>query len=444
MVGYREMPPPGIEPRVQMPATSVHDMSNQPPKIEALHSRIESSEVLNPNEKEALLRFSEELGVHNYSTGRRVKLLQHCTMLAGDSEKYDPEQLPEPDIVDIIGDSKEAKEKAKKYVSWINSHYDSEETKRDHRVALRMFGGHLTPGDPEEEKPLSVEWISADLPNDYDPSPDPTKMWRWDEHILPVLNNAKYPRNKAAVAVAWDAGPRSSEFRELRVGDVSDHKYGMEIMVDGKQGQRSVVLISSVPYLKRWLEVHPRSDDPEAPLWCDLDTGREVSYKMKQKMLRKPVERAVKNGDLVPPSKMGFTRMRKSSASYLARNNVSQHHLERHHGWVENSDEARRYIAVFAEDTAREVAKAHGVDVSEDEMSAIGPVECPRCQRETPRDEPQCMWCGQALSQKGVEEIEKRQDRMFESALEAEDDMKERLKNVQDEIEELRALGLEI
>jgi len=81
---------------------------------------------------------------------------------------------------------------------------------------------------------------------------------------------------------------------------------------------------------------------------------------MKQKMLRKPVERAVKNGDLKKPSKMGFTRMRKSSASYLARKNVSQHHFERHHGWVENSDEARRYIIVFAEDTAREVARAHG------------------------------------------------------------------------------------
>ncbi|WP_411967857.1 site-specific integrase [Haloferax sp. YSSS75] len=290
-------------------------MSNLPQGIEALHTRIEGSETLTPDEKDALLRFSEELGIHNYSTGRRVKHLQHCTMLAGDSEKYDPEQLPGPDLVDIIGDSREAKSSAKKYVNWINSHYESEESKRDLRVAIRMLGGHLTPGDPEDEKPLSVEWISADLPDDYDPSPDPTKMWRWDEHIRPALDNAKYARNKAAVAVDWDAGPRSGEFRSLTVGDVGDHKYGMEITVDGRQGQRTITLISSVPYLKRWLKVHPRGDDPEAPLWCDLDTGRDVSYKMKQKMLRKPVERAVENGELKRPSKMGFTRMRKSSAS---------------------------------------------------------------------------------------------------------------------------------
>lgn len=419
-------------------------MPRLPPKIETLHTRIKSSETLSQEDKDALLKFSSELGVHNYSQGRWTKLLQHCTMMAGDSYKYSPDELPEPNLVNIIGESKKEKDAAKKYVSWINATYDSEESKRDHRVALRVFGGHLTKGDYEDEKPSSVEWISADLPRDYDPKPDPTKMWWWDEHIVPVLNNAKYARNKAAVAVDWDAGPRSGEFRNLAVGDVSDHKYGMEITVDGRQGRRSITLITSVPYLKRWLEVHPRGNEPGAPLWSDLDTGRDVSYNMKLKMLRAPVKRAVDNGDLRKPSKMEFTRMRKSSASYLARKNVSQNHIEKHHGWVENSDEARRYIDVFREDTAREVARAHGVDVSEDEIEAIGPVQCPRCQRDTPRGEVQCMWCGQALSPKGVERLEERRERLFDSALEAEGDMKERVKSIQSEIEELRSLGIEI
>ena len=54
------------------------------------------------------------------------------------------------------------------------------------------------------------------------------------------------------------------------------------------------------------------------------------------------------------------------------------------------------------------------------------------------------MWCGQALSPKGVEKIEERRERLFDSALEAEDDMRDRLKSVQSELEELRALGLEV
>lgn len=44
-----------------------------------------------------------------------------------------------------------------------------------------------------------------------------------------------------------------------------------------------------------------------------------------------------------------FRRMRKSSASYLASENVNQAHLESHHGWTRGSDVASRYIAVFGE-----------------------------------------------------------------------------------------------
>ncbi len=169
-----------------------------------------------------------------------------------------------------------------------------------------------------------------------------------------------------------------------------------------------------------------------------------MSYNAKPKMLRDPADKAAKNGELRKPSKMMFTNLRKSSASYLARNNVSQHHLERHRGWEQNSEQATRYIGTFAEDTAREVARAHGVDVSEDEIDPVGPIDCPRCQRETPRDEAQCMWCGQVLSKKGVEKVEARHDRLFESALEAEGEMKEHLENTQERLDELRALGIEV
>lgn len=54
------------------------------------------------------------------------------------------------------------------------------------------------------------------------------------------------------------------------------------------------------------------------------------------------------------------------------------------------------------------------------------------------------MWCGRALAQKDVEEIEDQRERLFDSALEAEDEMKDRLKSVESEFEELRALGPEM
>ena len=55
-------------------------------------------------------------------------------------------------------------------------------------------------------------------------------------------------RGAALIAVAWDSGARAGEIRNLSVGDVIDYKHGLQIIVDGKTGQRSVTLIPSVPF----------------------------------------------------------------------------------------------------------------------------------------------------------------------------------------------------
>lgn len=394
-------------------------MGNLPSKIQSLRDRIQESEAVTDEDRDLLISFSDELEFRRYSENRHIKLLQHCAMMAGSSQKYDPGDLPDTPLSAAIGDDDDAIEAAKDVVRWIHRNYDNEDSNRDFRIALRMLGGHVTPGDPDE-KPASVEQINAGWSKNYDPSPDPTKMYWWEDHMLPIIDNAKHNREAALLAVAWDAGPRSGELRDLRIGDIADHKYGLQISVEGKVGRHSVVLITSVPYLNRWLSDHPDGDNPEAPVWSDLDSGRDVSYKMKLKMLRKPVQTALDNGDVRIPSKMDFTRMRKSSASYLASQNVSQVHLENHHGWERGSKEAARYIAVFGTHTEREIARAHGVDVTADEPDPIAPATCVRCQRETPREKPACVWCGQVLSQEGAEAADQLEAALADEMAEAE------------------------
>lgn len=364
--------------------------------IDRLRERIQSSSEICEADKDALLKFSDELeflDVH-YTDDRHVKLLQHCTLLAGDSEKYEPEELPDV----AVSSSFDREESVKNLGRWIQRNQNNEETKRDYRVALRMFGKRVTDGD---DIPEPLQLLSSGTPRSYDPTPDPAKMLWWEDHIKPMIDNAHHLRDKAAIAVAWDSGARSGEFRGLRIGDVSDHKHGLKISVDGKTGERSILLIPSVTYLRQWLNVHPASDDPTAPLWCKLNSPEDPSYRMKLKMLKKPARRAG-----VDHTNISFRRMRKSSASYLASQNVNQTHLEEHHGWKRGSDIASRYITVFSEANDREIARAHGADVQEEEHEPIAPVTCPRCRSETPRDEPLCVWCGQAMEQGAVEELE--------------------------------------
>jgi len=224
-------------------------------------------------------------------------------------------------------------------------------------------------------------------------------MVHWDEHVLPMVEATHNNRDAAIIAVAWDAGARSGEFRDLTIGDIVDHKHGLQVTVDGKQGQRTVTLIPSVPHLQRWLGDHPAPDDPDAPLWSKLHEPESLSFRMYKKLL----ETAAEDAGVTRP--VTLTNFRKSSASHLASQGMSQAHIEERLGWKRGSDIAARYVSVFAEDADRELARIHGRDVEEEEPDPIAPVECPRCGRETPRDEECCVWCDQAIDRGAVEQL---------------------------------------
>lgn len=68
------------------------------------------------------------------------------------------------------------------------------------------------------------------------------------------------------------------------------------------------------------------------------------------------------------------------------------------------SDTASRYIAIFGDAAGNELARIHGLDVSDEENDPFGPVICPRCEKETPRVRDFCVWCEQALDQEAVEQ----------------------------------------
>lgn len=391
--------------------------------IENLQERARTSEKISDADGELLIDFSDQMDLlqSEYTDSRHKKLLGNCVRLA--------------ENVGGLAEALEEKSAAEDIVRYINRTYDNEESNRDYRISLRMFGEHVTEGDG---KPDSIEWIPSTYSRNYDPAPDPSNMLQWEEDVVPMIEETRNSRDAAMIATAWNLGARPFEFQDITVGSVTDSDHGLQVTVQGKRGQRSPTLILAVPHLQRWLDDHPNRNEPESPLWTKLNNTDQISDRMFRKILESAAERA----DVTKP--VTLSNFRKSCASYLASQNVNQAHIEDHMGWKRGSSVAARYVAIFGGDSEREIAKAYGAEISEDEDDPIAPIDCPRCQRETPRDQDCCMWCGQALSPEGVEKMDERQERLFDSAIEAEGDMKERLKNVQSEIEELRALGLEI
>ncbi|MFC7096080.1 site-specific integrase [Halobaculum marinum] len=355
--------------------------------IETLRDRVEEErgDEIAEADAERILEFSDQLYLlkSSYSDARHEKLLRHIVRIA--------------EHVGGVAEALEDRDAAEEIVRWINRTYDNEETNRDYRVGFRVFAQKVTDGD---DVPDSVDWVPATTSSNYDPAPKPSEMLHWEEHVQPMLEECQNVRDRAMIALQWDAGLRGGEFKSLTYGDVTDHTHGLQVTVDGKQGRRTVTLIPSVPYVTRWLADHPTSE-PDDPLWCSLHrpfvkpTDRALTSAIASVAERAGVERPVT-----------LTNFRKSSASYLASQGMSQAHLEHHHGWVTGSTAAARYIAVFADAADNELARIHGRDVSETEPDPVGPVECPRCGEDTPREREFCLHCSQALDPTANEQLE--------------------------------------
>lgn len=359
-------------------------MADADAQIDRIREKLESGERGGSEaDREALLEFSDAMFLVPSQVGdlRHLKLLRHTVRMAEE--------------VGGLSDALEDKEAAEEIVRWIHRTYDNEETNSDYRVALKVFGRRVS-DENGDDPPNSLEWIPSTVSSTYDPTPNPADMLRWEEDVLPMIDATGNPRDAALIAVAWDAGCRSGELLSLTVGSVTDHKHGYQITVQGKTGQRSIVLIPAVPYLQRWLEDHPGGarDDP---LWSKLSKNEKPSYNC----LRKAVKTAAEKVGVEKPAT--FTNFRKSSASHLASRGMNQAHLEDHHGWVRGSKVASRYVSVFADDTNREVARIHGIQIDEaDEPEPTAPVECPRCHQTTPREKDQCIHCHQALTKEAA------------------------------------------
>lgn len=364
-------------------------MTSKRTQIQNLRDRIQGGKEISDEDAELLLRFSDEIDLlkSKYTDHRHIKLLRHATRIA--------------ENVGDLGDALEDRETSKDIVRWINREYQNEYTNHDYRTALRVFAKRVT---DEEGIPASVEWVPSGTSNSHDPVPNPADMLEWEADVKSMIDAARNPRDKALIAVAFDSGARSGELQELTVGDVNDHEYGLRILVDGRKGQRSVTLIPSVPYLNRWLSDHPAPDDPDAPLWSKLSKPEEISYRMFNNAFKNAGKRAGVTKPVTP------TNFRKSNATWLARQGMPQAFIEDRQGRARGSEATAHYVARFGGESDSQYAQLHGLEVEEEDDGPTGPVECPRCGRDTPREEPVCMWCSQALDHGAVEDLRQDQD----------------------------------
>lgn len=277
------------------------------------------------------------------------------------------------------------------------------ETTRDYKKSLKPFFRWLRfgsrdyreVGDPPELKSIRLKQVKDKIIRE--------QLFTEKEHKKLLESCSDSARDRAFLDVHYEAGTRPGEILSLKIKHVRFDDNGAVIHVDGKTGPRPVRIISSVPNLAKWLEVHPHKNNPEAPLWILFDSdnyGKPMTYSGARAMLIRRLERAgIKKH-------VNLKLFRHSEATRLAKH-LPESTMRLRHGWTKNSTMPSRYVHLVNADVDEKLFEMYGIRKKE-EIKLDLPKKCPTCEIPNSHDSETCCRCGRPLDLRKVIELEEK------------------------------------
>ena len=276
-------------------------------------------------------------------------------------------------------------------------------------LEVKLFFRWLTPGS---EKDL-FQNIKIKKPRRH----LPVEQLITREDIIRLVDACDKPRDRALIMLMWDSGARIGELLSLNIGHVQFDRYGAVVIVTGKTGMRRLRLISSVPDIQTWINMHPLRADANAPLFV---TSRRYGHEP-----RRMSARTVENRLKYVAQKLGMTKpihphaIRHARLTDLTRSNgkkqgLSEMELRLVAGWEKNSAMPEVYIHLSGADVERKLLENAGFidDTPDPADTALEPRQCPRCKALNAHDALYCATCSMAL----IEEAARKVDESTEEA----------------------------
>lgn len=315
-----------------------------------------------PEESKNLLeRFKRDLEIQGISASRIWKYL---SILRYINENYNRKPFDKWDEEDIKVVMAVVQQK-------VRSGEYSENTGYEYRKTLKKFFKWL----------YGAEWRGLKILRGNDKRNASKPEYLTEEEILKMIEYARHLRDKALIAVTYEGGLRIGEAANLKIKDIiwfsnvnGDLK--VKIRVSGKTGERQIPLVIAVPYLKRWLEVHPRKDEPEAFVFCSL-SQRNFGEAIEYQTFRRIIEEAAKKAGI--KKRVNPHLLRHSRATVLA-NYLTEAQMCEFFGWVQGSDMPRIYVHLSGRDIDKAIMRYYGLEEEEEKKEVeVKPKKCPRC-----------------------------------------------------------------
>ena len=349
------------------------DMDGTAEKLENRIRRVKSSDSISQANRRYMLRFIDDCAAKGLSDKRQLKLLYVLetvdSYLGVDFDKATRDDIKKA-VIRINKDKRPVKyPKGKRFKPY------SEATKKDMRSGIKQFYKWLKGED--EYYPPEVRWIKAKTGNGRRLMPEELLT---EEEVIKMVDAAEHPRDRAFIHVLFESGCRISEVLGVRLKHVTFDEYGAQVVVDGKTGMRVIRLVSSIPVLTSWVNMHPFKDDPESFLWLQIGSkGRNqpVQYKAISKMLKKYGMKAGIKKRIYPHL------FRHTRTTDLLKKGLNDAIVKKMQGWTPSSKVIAVYSHLSGQDVDDAVLSMYGKKKGEDhKLSKLTPRKCVRCGRE--------------------------------------------------------------
>jgi integrase/recombinase XerD len=222
------------------------------------------------------------------------------------------------------------------------------------------------------------------------------------DEVMQLIKAAKGARNKAIICTVYEAGLRISEAARLKWKDVKFDDHGVELVVNGKMGERREVWLKvSRSYLATWKNEYPIQRnghvDPNDYVFISM-YGTPISYLTYMRILNEIVKRT------------GITKrvhmhlLRKSRITHLYALGYNDSVIKEIIWKNQGTQMSRIYVKLSKNDTQRELKRRAGVPVEDaPQFQDIQTVRCLRCETENEPTIDICKNCGYPLTKKGLE-----------------------------------------
>jgi integrase len=288
-------------------------------------------------------------------------------------------------------------------------------------ILLKFFRWLYNPNESDASKRKTPHCMSGirRLPRMEKSAYKPSDLWSEEEHEI-FLKYCPSARDKAFHSMAFDTSARPSELLALRIGDIFFRKahdgtqYG-EIVVTGKTKSRTLPLISSLPYLKQYLQVHPQGTNPGAWLFISYSKQNNLGRITRDGLLKKYVQYYKKRffpslleADSVSERDKAYIRnmLLKPFSLYVFRHMalthkssfLKEHILRDRAGWSLTSKMPQVYIHYFGTESSNSILEAYGIAKNQSmRTNILKPIQCPNCLESNDRRARFCISCKMIL-----------------------------------------------